>query len=159
MPWVTRRLGCLLFFLAQCLSGFVGLATCASGLPLWVWSCPTVAAARVVPSTAFRFGEADHPGPSANFFVSTSNPSGLRSKESHYSDWGFGVHCFAETQLSAVTLASSRRQFQLCAKATGRHARVTAGAPAALRVNSHWAGTWTGVLQVSDLPCCPFNVD
>ena len=137
----------------------MGLATCASGLPLWVWSCPTVAAARVVPSTAFRFGEADHPGPSANFFVSTSNPSGLRSKESHYSDWGFGVHCFAETQLSAVTLASSRRQFQLCAKATGRHARVTAGAPAALRVNSHWAGTWTGVLQVSDLPCCPFNVD
>ncbi|CAE7600361.1 Pol [Symbiodinium necroappetens] len=101
---------------------------------------------------------ATHPGPAANFFVSTSNPSGLRSKEPFYSDWGFGVHCFSETQLSAVRLPSSRRQFQACAKAVNRQARVTSGAPAALRVNSDWAGTWTGVLQVGDLPCSTFNV-
>ncbi|CAE7221657.1 Pol, partial [Symbiodinium necroappetens] len=115
------------------------------------------AALHTVPTV--RFGEADHPGPAANFFVSTSNPSGLRSKEPFYSDWGFGVHCFSETQLSAVSLPACRRQFQACAKAVNRHARVTSGAPAALRVNSDWAGSWTGVLQVGDLPCSTFNVD
>ena len=128
----------------------------ASGLLLWVLSGPLVAASHAVPTV--RFGEATHPGPAANFFVSTSNPSGLRSKEPFYSDWGFGVHCFSETQLSAVSLPGSRRQFQACAKAVNRQARVTSGAPAALRVNSDWAGTWTGVLQVGDLPCSTFNV-
>ncbi|CAE7655752.1 unnamed protein product [Symbiodinium sp. CCMP2456] len=159
LSWVLRCLCCLSFFVLQCLSGFLGIASCVAGLPLWVLSCPAADAFRLVPSTATRYGEADHPGPDVNFFISTSNPSGLRSKEPLYSDWGFGVHCFAETQLSAVTLPGSRRQFQLCAKAAGRQARVTAGAPAALRVNSQWAGTWTGVLQVSDLPSCPYNVD
>ncbi|CAE7399060.1 Pol [Symbiodinium necroappetens] len=128
----------------------------APGLLLWVLSGPVAVALHTVPTV--RFGEADHPGPAANFFISTSNPSGLRSKESFYSDWGFGVHCFSETQLSAVTLPSCRRQFQACAKAVNRHARVTSGAPAALRVNSEWAGSWTGVLQVGDLPCSTFNI-
>ncbi|CAE7673569.1 unnamed protein product [Symbiodinium sp. CCMP2592] len=103
---------------------------------------------------------ADHPGPpsASDFCISTSNPSGLRSKEPHYIDWGVGVHCFAETQLSAVSLPGCRQHFRSCARADGRIARILSGAPAPLRVNSQWAGSWTGVLQVSDVPCSAHNV-
>ncbi|CAE7194447.1 DHX57, partial [Symbiodinium microadriaticum] len=107
---------------------------------------------------AFRFGEAAHPGPADLFHISVSNPSGLRNKESLYSDWGEGVHCFAETQLSAVTLPGSKAQFRMLAKSMGRQARTVAGAPAPLRTNSQWAGSWTGVLQVSDFPCTHFQL-
>ena len=72
---------------------------------------------------AFRFGEAAHPGPADILQISTSNPSGLRNKESLYSDWGAGIHCFSETQLSAVTLPSSCARFRRLAKAV-RPARV-----------------------------------
>ena len=107
---------------------------------------------------AFRYGEATNPGPSAPFCLSTSNPSGLRNKESFYADWGVGIHCFAETQLSATTLPASKAQFRRHAKDMGRLARIISGAPAPLRTNSLWAGAWTGVLQVSDLPCKPFQL-
>ena len=112
---------------------------------------------RVGPA-AFRYGEAEHPGPPFSFNISTSNPSGLRNKESHYTDWGVGIHCFAETQLSAISLPISRALFRSHAKDIGRQARSIAGAPAPVRANSLWAGSWTGVLQVSDYPCRPIGV-
>ena len=120
-----------------------------------------VAAATHEPCSATRrFGEADHPGPSRvpDFCISTSNPSGLRAKEQHFLPWGPGIHCFSETQLSAVSLPASKRQFQSSARAEGRTVRALSGAPAPLRVNSLWAGTWSGVLQVSDLPCREHNL-
>ncbi|CAE7670713.1 unnamed protein product, partial [Symbiodinium sp. CCMP2456] len=103
----------------------------------------------------FRYGEADHPGPSPAppFSISTSNPTGLRAKEPHFMAWGPGIHCFSETQLSAVTLPACRQQFRLCAREANRDVRVLSGAPAPLRLNSQWAGSWSGVLQASDLPC------
>ncbi|CAE7803672.1 DHX57 [Symbiodinium sp. CCMP2592] len=107
---------------------------------------------------AFRYGEAAHPGPPPSFFLSTSNPSGLRNKESFFADWGVGIHCFAETQLSAATLPASKAHFRRHAKDMGRLARFVPGAPAPLRTNSLWAGAWTGVLQVSDFPCRPHQI-
>jgi len=120
--------------------------------------CHAAVAAYTPSSATIRFGEADHPGPSASFCISSSNPSGLRAKEPHFLAWGPGVHCFSETQLSAVTLPVCRRQIQSCARAAGRCVRVLSGAPAPLRVNSLWAGSWTGVLQAGDLPCRARNI-
>ncbi|CAE7325636.1 unnamed protein product [Symbiodinium sp. CCMP2456] len=51
-----------------------------------------------------------------------------------------------------------RALFRRHATDMGRQARSVAGAPAPLRVNSLWAGSWTGVLQVSDYPCRPFRL-
>ena len=137
----------------------LSLACSVSGLFFGVLTCPVAEALPFLPSGAIRFGEADHPGPVANLFVSTNNSSGLRGKEAHYATLGIGIHSFSETQLSAATFPGRRRQFQACAKAAGRHARVTSGAPAALRANSDWAGSWSGVLQVGDHPCRPYKVD
>ncbi|CAE7028137.1 unnamed protein product [Symbiodinium sp. CCMP2592] len=121
-------LGCASLTLVH-LCRFVFQVPCGLLLALsCVLGCQTAAACHTISSTTVRYGEAEHPGPSSvpPFFISTSNPSGLRAKEPHYT-------------------------------ATGRSAHVLSGAPAALRVNSQWAGTWTGVLQVSDLPCRPLN--
>ncbi|CAE7466734.1 unnamed protein product [Symbiodinium sp. CCMP2592] len=116
-----------------------------------------------------RIGEAAHPGPAAStevFNISVSNPSGLRGKEALYEQLAAhpgsaryaGIHCYAETQLSAVTMPGSCARFRQIAKALGHQARTIAGAPAPLRTNSSWAGAWTGVLQVSSLPCRPFQL-
>ena len=114
-----------------------------------------VEASQTTSVETFRYGEADHPGPSTDslFSISTSNPTGLRAKEPHSMAWGPGIHCFSETQLSAVTLPACKQQFRWCARQANRDVRVLSGAPAPLRVNSLWAGSWSGVLQASDLPC------
>ena len=126
---------------------------------LGAWVCPVAAATQAPFREVHRIGEARNPGPSGDFFISSSNPSGLRSKEGLTSDFGFGVHCFSETQLSAVSLPVCIQQFRSLARGSGRSARVLSGSPAPLRVNSHWAGSWTGVLQVSDVPCRDYSVE
>ena len=98
-----------------------------------------------------RIGEASNPGPDV-LWVSSSNPSGLRGKEALCSELQPGIHCFAETQLSGVTLPAARRGLQAAARAQHRCVRVLTGADAPLRSNSLWAGSWTGVLQASDFP-------
>ncbi|CAE7241535.1 aquIMA [Symbiodinium microadriaticum] len=105
-----------------------------------------------------RFGEATNPGPGPLIFVGTSNPSGLRNKEQLIADLGPGVWQFSETQLSAVTLPVSSRGVKALTRAQHRDVRIFAGAPAPLRPGSHFAGSWTGVLTMSDFPCRPVQL-
>ena len=100
-----------------------------------------------------RFGEATHPGPASDFLrISTSNPSGLRTKESLLLEDGVGIHSVSETQLSHVTLPRARATLLACGRKLNRQVRALFGAPAPVRPTSQWAGTWTGVAQVSDFP-------
>ena len=100
-----------------------------------------------------RWGEARHPGPSSNedfVILGTTNPGGLRSKESLAIEQGAGIWSYSETQLSQVTQASCSKTLKAMARRANRHLKVHYGAPAALRQRSSWAGTWSGVLVTSD---------
>ena len=99
-----------------------------------------------------RIGEADVPGPDW-LRITTSNPSGLRGKESHLVELGVGIHCISESQLSHITLPRSITALKSQAGALHRQPRVLAGPPVACRPGSTWAGTGAGVLTLSDLPC------
>lgn len=129
-------------------------------LLFWFDGFATVAAE---PSYGFwPWGEALNPGPCSNAFTtgsdldllacSFSNPTGLRGKEGHLIDLGPGIHACSETQLSSVTQPSCARQLKSLARTAARNLRVHFGAPAPLRSNSDWAGSWTGVAVISDYP-------
>ena len=114
-----------------------------------------------------RIGEALHPGPildddtdeeqiesspSSILHIGCSNPSGRRQKEEHALDLGPGIWSFAETQLSQVTEKTCKKTLSFLASQRNRRLWVHAGAPAKLRSTSTWAGSWTGVLNLSDHP-------
>ena len=100
-----------------------------------------------------RFGEADNPGPESPLLtIGVSNPSGLRGKEAILLECGSGIHCVSETQLSQITQRSSSAALRSLGKQQNRHVRTCYGAPAPLRTGSAWAGSWTGVAQVTDFP-------
>ena len=113
-----------------------------------------------------RVGEARHPGPQC-FFNSllgseaemdavglvrfgTTNPSGLRQKESLAVEHGVGVWGYSETQLSQITQKTCSHQLRALAATQNRRLRIFMGAPADTRSSSSWAGAWTGVLTTSD---------
>ena len=109
-----------------------------------------------LPLDFFPWGEALNPGPADleldSVWFSFSNPSGLRSKESHLIDLGPGIHACSETQLSHVTQLTCAQQLRQLAKEQSRLVRVHMGASAPLRSRSEWAGSWTGVATISDFP-------
>ena len=100
----------------------------------------------------YRVGEASNPGPDNSFWLTTSNPSGLRGKEAVLIEHEIGIHCLSETQLSSVTMPTCKRTLQHLGKDQHRCIRVVSWAPAPLRAHSTWAGAWTGVLSISDWP-------
>ena len=110
------------------------------------------ASASTLPISGLRIGEASHPGPHNLVAVGTTNPTGLRGKESLAVDIGPGIFHYSETQLSAHSLPSASRAIRACGSAQNRDIRVHAGAPAPVRTNSSWAGSWSGVLTTSDWP-------
>ena len=85
--------------------------------------------------------------------MSSSNPSGLRAKAALVAELGPGIHTFSETHLSTFTERSFTKAIKREANGHQRQVRTLYGYPAQLRTNSTWAGTWTGVATVSDLPC------
>ena len=102
-----------------------------------------------------RVGEARNPGPDVQYTslqIGTTNPTGLRGKESLLMEAGEGIWHLSETQLSQATQASTRRAFRSLGTACNRRVRPIFGAPAEVRTNSRWAGSWTGVLIASDFP-------
>ena len=110
------------------------------------------------PLDCLRIGEARHPGPESLVHFGTSNPSGLRRKELHACELGVGVWSFSETQLSGVTQRSCTNQIKSIARQAQRDVRVLHGAPVQTRVNSSWAGTWSGVSVISDFACRPVSL-
>ena len=98
-----------------------------------------------------RVGEATNPGPSGPLFISSSNPSGLRGKELQSGQLAFIV-------MPRHSSVAARHLIRHLGATQQRHLRVLAGAPAPLRPNSLWAGSWTGVMQSSDYPCRPLTL-
>ena len=107
------------------------------------------------PTGTQRVGEARHPGP---LTLSTSNPTGVRGKEDLFVDLGSGIHLGSETHLSSITMAPSIRQLKYLARRKGRHIGVHCGHPVPLRSGSSWAGTWSGVLALSDFKGVPLDI-
>ena len=110
---------------------------------------------------AFRFGEADHPGPEqvqGSFAIGAMNPSGVRGKEGLMTELGQGIWCVAETQLSSVTAQSASKTVRHLAALQNRQVRTFHGAPAPLRTHSAWAGSWTGVMSIADFPSRKLNL-
>ena len=111
-----------------------------------------VRASPFAPFGCYRIGEARHPGPDSLVHFGTSNPSGLRRKELHACELGVEVWSFSETQLNGITQRSCTQQIKSIARQAHRDVRVYTGAPVQTRVNSTWAGTWSGVAVISDFP-------
>ena len=115
---------------------------------------------------SYRIGEAQNPGPSSDLLdadtyplrIGTSNSTGIRQKEKHMLDLGFGIWCFAETHLTAETYKNAQQQIRFLSAQQGRAPKLLTGAFAAYRTSSRWAGTWTGVAQLTDLPAWPLNL-
>ena len=116
-----------------------------SARPLWWW-----------PLQCFRQGEALNPGPHPSadelFHVGTTNPTGLRGKEHVYGDLLYGIWGIAETHLSQAGMQPALASLRATGRCGGRGWRLLPGAPVPLRARSEIAGTWAGVMQVSDLP-------
>lgn len=93
-----------------------------------------------------RLGEASNPGP---WWIGTSNPSGLRSKEWIYGELPPGIWGCSETQLTAEGITTSQRTLRRTTDSRDLH--LLHGAPAAFRARSEDAGTWTGVGFITDL--------
>ena len=107
-----------------------------------------------------RYGEALNPGPSPGdmLTVGVSNPGGLRQKEGILLEMGAGVWSLAETQLSATTFRTCKGILQTEGRKMNRELRFCGGAPAPLRQGSTWAGKWTGVAAISDVPMTSLDV-
>ena len=103
-----------------------------------------------------RIGEADNPGPTLQ--IGTTNTAGIRRKESHLLALGPGIWCVSETHLTDVTQRSSDATFRSLARNLNRSPKILYGAPVAPRANSNWAGTWSGVLTLSDVPARPLSL-
>ena len=109
------------------------------------------------PAWKFRLGEARHPGPSWTgvddvFCIGTSNPSGLHGKEHVYGTLPEGIWGVAETHLSSAGMAPGLARLRQIGMAHDRHWRLHPGAPVPLRARSEIAGTWAGVMHISDWP-------
>ena len=97
------------------------------------------------------WGEALNPGPP--LAINIVNPTGVRGKEQHLFDLPRGITCVAETHLAAPGIASSCGTLRSLAKQEQRCLRLLPGAAVPLRARSLTTGIWSGVMQLSDLPC------
>ena len=109
-----------------------------------------------------RWGEAQNPGPVTEpqdlLWVSFTNPSGLRNKEAIAMDIGSGILNLSETHLSQQTQKTCAARLRTLALAQNRNLRSHMGCPVAVRNTSSWAGTWSGVATLSDLPSFEVNL-
>ena len=122
---------------------------CSAGR--WSWLlCTTLLASTSAFSLkgSTRFGEAQHPGP--RFWIGTANPSGTVGKERQLAELPEGIWGITETHLSGVNQKATIRKIQHEARAQGRDLQCVPGAPLPIRARSSSAGTWSGVLTLSD---------
>ena len=109
-----------------------------------------------------RLGEADNPGPQTSHLdllaVGTSNPGGLRRKETHLLEKGPGIWTMTETHLSQTTMKTTAGILRSGGNNLNRTIRPIFSAPAPLRCGSDWAGSWSGVSTTSDFPSTKLQV-
>ena len=130
MPSLVGLGGALNFPLVSSLVGIFGLAV----FPAFV-----------------AWGEALNPGPL--FAINLANPTGVRGKEKLLYDLPRGITCVAETHLASPSMSASCSAFRHFARQDNRSLRLLPGAAVPLRPRSSVTGVWSGVMQLSDLPC------
>ena len=99
----------------------------------------------------FPFGEALNPGP--RIAIHVANPTGLAHKEEHIYSLVPGIVNISETHLASPGLTLTCRKFRSWAHRDHRRLSVLPGAAVPLRARSQSTGIWSGVMQLSDLPC------
>ena len=97
---------------------------------------------------ARRIGEAQNPGP--EYWIGTVNPTGIRGKEDTISKLPTGLWGIIETHLSGVNSRSVLATLKKCGHDRGRSLNLVQGAKLPLRARSQTAGTWAGVLTMTD---------
>eukprot|EP00438_Fugacium_kawagutii_P009705 Skav211708 [mRNA] locus=scaffold2852:32753:42021:+ [translate_table: standard] len=97
-----------------------------------------------------EFGEAAHPGPNP-LVLGTANPSGISGKTLSFLDLDRGIWNIAETQATDVGFRRFDRELRAFQQ-PGRSIQARHGAFAPPRARSQFAGTWTGVAQMADVP-------
>ena len=164
MPGPAQLLRCLIWIFFFCASFCTASATALSTSHFVASASGTLPAAcglslstgwhlHLFSFDVLRWGEALHPGPADHeFLIGFSNPSGLRNKEAVALAHGVGILSLSETHLSKVTQRSSALRFRQLATELNRNVRLHFGAAVAPRVNSDWAGSWSGVATLSDFP-------
>ena len=118
-------------------------------------------------TTGFRFGEALHPGPWVQndeegtdlLNIGLCNTTKIRRKEPQIIEMGPGIWNFAETHWTEATACSSSFVLKKLARTMNRNIKFVTGAPVGLRSNSSWAGSWSGVAQMTDLPAVPLSLN
>ena len=129
----------------------------------WWWTllvlalCMPVANALQVASvhTVHRIGEAKNPGP--DFWIGTVNPTGMRGKEDSLAKLPDGLWGITETHLSGVNSRTVVGALKQCGRERGRSLNVVQGAILPLRARSQTAGTWAGVLTMTDWQSRPIQ--
>ena len=101
-----------------------------------------------------RVGEASNPGPPTSFVVGVANPSGIGGKAQSFLELPAGIWNVSETQATDVGARRFANELRACQQPL-RHLNFAHGAPAPLRSGSTYAGTWTGVAQISDFSLRP----
>ena len=107
------------------------------------------------PHAGQRIGEASNPGPP--FWLGVINPSGLRGKEHVVATLPDGIWALSETHLSGITQRSVVKTLQAAYRQASRSATILPGAPVALRARSSSAGTWAGVMLLSQSVAKPLR--
>ena len=74
-------------------------------------------------------------------------------KEKLLYDLPRGITCVAETHLASPSMSASCSAFRHFAHQDNRSLRLLPGAAVPLRPRSSVTGVWSGVMQLSDLPC------
>ena len=103
-------------------------------------------------STSFDLGTAAVDFGSTSFALGTANVAGLRHRAPEVLSLPCGIWGLTETHLTDSGIKSFTKEAKFLARSQARQLRINAGAPAPPRNLTSEAGTWTGVLCLSDHP-------
>ena len=98
-----------------------------------------------------RIGEAKHPGP--QFWLGTTNPSGLKDKLETYHELPSGLWGVSETHATLLNQRDNILKLRRLNHFYQRHLQILHGAPVTPRTATSSTGTWSGVAAISDLIC------
>ena len=108
----------------------------------------------------FRFGEAINPGPVVEeldgtnemFCLSTSNPDGLSTRLGIVESMPWGLHGFAETQMTSKQSVAFLGSLRAQRRRRGEEAYMVTGSDIPTRQVNSERGCWSGVAVVSHVP-------
>ena len=111
------------------------------------WECSSRHLHTLLLLLAFRFGEADHPGPS-DFVIGALNATGLQGKHGVVAQLSPGLYAASETHLTHRGVLEFNKGLHFAQAPF----KFLPGAPARPRSNSAFVGDCTGVGFLSSVP-------